>query len=66
MTDNLCIHDDILEGITFEELITTIQCNESEINLSTIKRVFKEILESRLEDARHTLNENIQFIKSNL
>jgi len=61
--NNFSIKDSILEGIDFEELITTIQSNESEITDRTIIKVYDEILQAKLEDARHILKENIEYIK---
>ena len=66
MSNRISLQDNILEGITFDELITTIQCNEAEVTTETIKKVFDEILNNRLEDARYTLAENIKFIKENI
>lgn len=54
--------DSILDGIDFEELITTIQCNEKEVRAETVNKVFEEILEIKLEDAREVLKHNINNI----
>lgn len=54
--------DDLLRGITFEELIETLQSNEPTHDERTVKRVFEEILRANLEDARSELRSNMQFI----
>jgi len=56
------IYDNILDDITFDELITTIQCNELKVTEAVIKRVFNELLESKIHDAKYMLNSNIDFI----
>ena len=60
--DKFCVKDSLLEGIDFEELIITLQSNEQEINEQTVNRVFEEILEMKLDDARELLKKNINDI----
>lgn len=55
-------NDSILPGITFDELIPTLQSNESTIDEAAVTRVFNEILELQLQDARFMLKENMKFI----
>ena len=54
--------DDLLGGITFEELITTIQSNESVVNEKVVKKVYKEILKANLDDAEYELKQNMKEI----
>lgn len=54
--------DSILDGIDFEELIITIQSNEQEVTISTIERVFEDLLKMKLDDARHILKQNMANI----
>ncbi|MFW6024957.1 MAG: hypothetical protein ACOCRX_01310 [Candidatus Woesearchaeota archaeon] len=62
----ISVNDNILDNITFEEVITTIQSNEKTINEDTIKRVFNEILEQKMQDAKHILEKNIGLIREHI
>lgn len=55
-------HDSILDGITFDDLITTIQSNEPVIDEMTVTRVYNEILQAQLRDAVYVLQKNMKFI----
>lgn len=55
-------NNNILEGITFEELITTIQSNEKEVSSAVVLRVYGEILSKQKRDAITTIVENMDFI----
>ena len=54
--------DQILNAITYEELIDTIQSNESVIDEKTVKRVYKEILKFKLSEAEYELKKNMKKI----
>ena len=54
--------DCILDPITFEDIILAVHCNEKVLNENAIKRVAKEILESRLQDFEYLLKNNINEI----
>ena len=43
-------NDNIFDPITFEQIITALHCNERVIDSKAIRKVAKEILDSRLED----------------
>jgi hypothetical protein len=62
MKTKIALQDSILSEITFEELITTVRCNEKTINEESIKRTFENILKTNLEDARFRLNVNLDII----
>jgi hypothetical protein len=62
LNNHISFHDSILDGITYNDLITTIQSNEKEINEQTVQKVFSEILNSQLEDAKNLLKENMSRI----
>lgn len=64
ITEAMPVHtkDDLLRGITFEELIETLQSNEPTHDERTVRRVFEEILRANLEDARAELRDNMKFI----
>lgn len=56
------IKDDLLAGITFEELIITLQSNEPEINEKVVQRVFSELVKDAVENAKEELRYNMQMI----
>ena len=56
--------DDLMRGITFEELIETVQSNEKEITPQTVMKVFNEIHKTNKEDALAELRDSMsQIIK---
>ena len=55
-------HDSLLDGITFEDLIITLQSNEKVIDEEAVKRVFEDLVRANLKDARFLLKEKMQFI----
>ena len=48
--DDIHPNDCIFDPITFEQIITALHCGEKEINTKAVRKVAKEILDSRLED----------------
>jgi hypothetical protein len=60
--DQFVVYDNILDGITFDDLITAVLSNEPEVNERTVKKVFKEILETQLKDADYLLEQHMQKI----
>lgn len=57
-----CEHDSLLDGITFEDLIITLQSNERVIDEEAVKRVFEDLVRANLKDACFLLKEKMQFI----
>lgn len=54
--------DCIFDPITFEDIILAAHCNERVLDENAIKRVAREILESRLEDFEYLIQNNINEI----
>jgi len=54
--------DNLLRGITFEDLITTLQSNEPEINEKTVMKVFNEMWKELLTEAQHELKKDMKQI----
>lgn len=54
--------DCIFDPITFEDIILAAHCNEKVLDENAIKRVAKEILESRLEDFEYLIQNNMYEI----
>lgn len=54
--------DTILDPITFDDIITALHCGERVINYSTVLKVARDILESRMEDFEYLLGNNADEI----
>jgi len=55
--------DDLMEGITFQELITTVHCNEQRRDRATIEKVFNQIMAMKISDARVTFDHYFKDIQ---
>jgi len=55
-------HDCIVPGLTYEELIHTVQANEKEMTEDTIVKVMDEIIAIQLDDAYFMLASNMDAI----
>lgn len=60
--EDLSEGDNLLDNVTFEELITTVHCNCQEINEKSVREEFKRILEIREQDMNFLLNKNMAAI----
>ena len=60
--DDLAACDNLLDGITFEDVILAVHCNCHVISRETVTKQFFEILEQRLLDMNELLNRNIDKI----
>lgn len=60
--DDLAACDNLLDGITFEDVILAVHCNCRVISRETVTKQFFEILEQRLLDMNELLNRNIDKI----
>ena len=54
--------DELLRGFTFEELIIAVQSNEKEITAQTVEKVYKEMLDACINDAKEELRSNMKWI----
>jgi ribosomal protein L7/L12 len=54
--------DNILDPITFYDIILMLDCNEKVIDKTTALKCYKELLEMRLEDAKDLININLDEI----
>ena len=54
--------DNLLRGFTYEELITAVQSNEKEITAQTVEKVYKEMLDANIADAKTDLHSNMKWI----
>ena len=60
--EDLSESDNLLDGITFDELITTVHCNCPVIDEKAVYAGFKRILEIREQDMYSLLNKNLDAI----
>ena len=54
--------DNLLDGITFDDLILAVHCNCREINRMAVHQQLGEILAQRRQDMVHLLERNIETI----
>ena len=54
--------DNLLDGITFDDLILAVHCNCREINRMAVHQQLSEILAQRRQDMVHLLERNIETI----
>lgn len=54
--------DNILDGITFDDVILALHSGERVIDEKAVRRVVQEILESQMQDFEHILNKNMSEI----
>lgn len=60
--EDLCLTDDLLDPITFEEVTLTCKCNCREVTRESVCTEIQTILEMRLEDMKALLERNIDEI----
>ena len=54
--------DNLLDGITFDDLILAVHCNCRDINRMAVNQQLSEILAQRRQDMVHLLEQNIETI----
>lgn len=62
LNDDILSTDNILDQITFDDVILAVHCNCRELTRKEVLRTFREILEQRLEDAEFLLENNLAEI----
>ena len=60
--EDLITSDNLLDGITFDDLILAVHCNCREITPAAVMREFKEIMASRMQDTEFLLEQNMDEI----
>lgn len=58
--------DSILDGFSFEDLIDTVHCNESKINEKAVKKVFEEMLQYQIAEAREMFEAQLKNVMKEL
>lgn len=65
--DDVFLEDNMLDPITFDELVMTIRCNCREINIESVRNTAMEIFDARREDfiffLYNNMNEIIKEVK---
>ena len=54
--------DNILDGITFQEVIMTVHCNCREITYDAIRKEVSTLLKMRIEDMKILMEKNLAVI----
>lgn len=62
--EDLVASDNLLDPITFEELITTVRCNCREITSGTVRGTLAEIINLRFDDMKVLLENSMEAIIS--
>lgn len=52
------LNDNILDGITFDEIVLMVKCNYEHINELAVLREFENLLKTRIKDAMFLLKNN--------
>ena len=60
--DDMRREDNLLDPITFDELVQTLHCNARTINEAAAKRALREIMTTRMEDLEFLLENNMDEI----
>jgi hypothetical protein len=55
-------NDNLLDPLTFEQVVVALYCNEKHINKRTAQKVVNEIIKQRMEDVRNLLKINLDKI----
>lgn len=62
LTEAIILRDSILSGITFGELVDTVQANEPVVDSVSVMRVYNRILKTQLDDAEYELKSKMKDI----
>ena len=59
-------HDDLLSGITYDDLITAVQSNEPEVTEQAIMKALEVMISDNLKDCRYLVKQNMEWIKKQI
>lgn len=59
---DLSTHDNLLDGLTFDDLILAVHCSCRKVTPEAVRRELKEMMESRLQDMDFLLEKNMDAI----
>lgn len=60
--EDLSVEDNLLDGITFRDVILTVHCNCREITPNAIRKEVLALVELRIDDMKCLLERNIDVI----
>lgn len=60
--EDLSAEDNMLDGITFSEIITTVHCNCPKITPDAIRKEVLALAELRIDDLKYLLERNMDVI----
>lgn len=56
--EDMFTEDNVLDGITFDDIILAVHCNYRTINRAAVLKTAKEILDQRVEDFEFLVKNN--------
>lgn len=60
--DDLITSDNLLDGVTFGDLILAVHCNCQDITPEAVRKELRDILASRRQDMEYLLEKNMAAI----
>ena len=60
--EDLSVKDNMLDGITFEDIILVVHCNCREITPEAIRKEVLDFVELRLDDMKCLMEKNLDVI----
>lgn len=60
--EDLVTSDNLLDGLTFDDLILAVQCNSRDITPSSVYSELAEMVEGRTQDMMFLVNQNMDAI----
>lgn len=60
--DDLVASDNLLDGVTFDDLILAVHCSSREINRASVHAELSQILATRKQDMMFLLEQNMDAI----
>lgn len=60
--DDLITSDNLLDGVTFDDLILAVHCSSREVNRASVHAELSEILAGRKQDMMFLLENNMEAI----
>lgn len=60
--DDLVTSDNLLDGVTFDDLILAVHCSSKEVNRASVHAELREILATRKQDMMFLVEKNMGAI----
>lgn len=62
LEEDISVQDNVLDPVTFENLILAIHCNCQRLTPDAVRNELKQIIEMRMEDTMFLIEKNMQAI----